>query len=471
MAEWTPHILTSAGRKLQAKVETGTPLKLTRMKLGSGQETIEEADSLLDLVAAETDLPISSAEADGELCTVTGVLLTSSLNHGFYCREWGIFAQDPDIGEILYAVLIDEKPDWIPSNSPTELTITYCLNIAVANGSIISADVDPAGLVDVDMLHRYTHAMRRNTKYKAGDVVTSPTLPHGLVLEAQTDGISSDTLVDFSGYSCGDTFVDGSLVWIVKRIVVTTSDDGSIEPTGESSIIVTEITIPTSGWKARTDDIVDSEYAMQLDIEIDGADETMFPHLALALSSLSVAGDAVLCPTIKSCDGYVRLWAKRAPTEKITGVLALLSAPHNGGAGAHIFRVPVQKWVELEEAESDYRLQADIAVPHVTAKALPMVAFNIASLPVAQAAEICPTIQALDGFVRLWAKAKPTEDIKGTLTLLYSNGANPARLPTATDSVLGGVRIKEGSGLRIDEEGNLSINAATPKEVEELYDR
>ena len=158
MAEWTPHILTSAGRKLQAKVETGTPLKLTRMKLGSGQETIEEADSLLDLVAAETDLSISSAEADGELCTVTGVLLTSSLNHGFYCREWGIFAQDPDIGEILYAVLIDEKPDWIPSNSPTELTITYCLNIAVANGSIISADVDPAGLVDVDMLHRYTHA-------------------------------------------------------------------------------------------------------------------------------------------------------------------------------------------------------------------------------------------------------------------------------------------------------------------------
>ena len=198
MAEWTPHVLTAAGRRLQAKVEAGLTLTLTRMKLGSGQETLDEVDSLTDLVAAETDIAISSAEADGELCTITSVLRTSSLSHGFYCREWGVFAEDPDEGEILYAVLVDEKPDWIPSNAPTELTITYQLNIAVANGTIISADVDPAGLVDVDMLHRYTHALTRDTKYKAGDIVTAPTLPHGLVLEAQTDGTASNVLVGLS---------------------------------------------------------------------------------------------------------------------------------------------------------------------------------------------------------------------------------------------------------------------------------
>ena len=73
--------------------------------------------------------------------------------------------------------------------------------------------------------------------------------------------------------------------------------------------------------------------------------------------------------------------------------------------------------------------------------------------------------------MRLWAKAKPTEDLKGTLTLLFENGANPARLPTATDSILGGVRVKDGSGLAIDAEGNLSIKAATPEEVIDLYSR
>ncbi len=471
MAEWTPHVLTAAGRRLQAKVEAGTPLALTRMKLGSGQETLDEADSLIDLVAAETDLAISSAEADGELCTITGVLKTSSIDHGFHCREWGIFADDPDEGEILYAVLVDEKPDWIPANAPTELTITYCLNIAVANGSIISADVDPTGLVDADMLHRYTHALTRDTKYKAGDIVTAPTLPHGLVLEAQTDGTASNALVDFSNYVCGDTFADGALTWIVKRIVVTTDADGRVEPTGESNIYVGEIVIPSVGWVPRTDAAVSDEYKVQLDIEMENADETMFPQLALSVLSLSIAGDAVLCPTIKSCDGYIRLWAKRAPAADMAGVLALLSAPNNGGAGAHIFRVPADAWQELEEAESDYSLQADIKTPRSSEKALPMVAFDMASLEAAREAEICPTIQAFNGFVRLWAKAKPTEDLKGTLTLLFENGVNPARLPTATDSILGGVRVKDGSGLAIDAEGNLSIKAATPEEVIDLYNR
>ncbi|MBQ9459090.1 MAG: hypothetical protein IJU66_04075, partial [Oscillospiraceae bacterium] len=128
MAEWTPHVLTAAGRRLQAKVEAGTPLALTRMKLGSGQETIDEVDSLVDLVAAEASFLVSSAEVKGEICAVRGVFRASSLDHGFYCREWGVFADDPDEGEILYAVLIDEKPDWIPSSAPTELTTSYVLN-------------------------------------------------------------------------------------------------------------------------------------------------------------------------------------------------------------------------------------------------------------------------------------------------------------------------------------------------------
>ncbi len=469
MSEWTPHVLTAAGRRLQAKVEAGLTLALTRMKLGSGQETIDEVDDLVDLVAPEVSFPISSATVKGDVCVVMGILSTANIEHGFYCREWGIFAEDPDEGEILYAILIDEKYDSIPANPPTELTITFVLKIVIANGTTVSAKIDPAGLADVDMLNAYTHALTRDTKYKAGDIVTAPTLPHGLVLEAQTDGTASNALVDFSNYICGDTFADGALTWIVKRIVVTTDADGRVEPTGESNIYVGEITIPSVGWVPRTDAAVSDEYKVQLDIEMENADETMFPQLALSVLSLSIAGDAVLCPTIKSCDGYIRLWAKRAPTADMAGVLALLSAPNNGGAGAHIFRVPADAWQELEDAESDYSLQADIKTPRSSEQALPMVAFDIASLEAAREAEICPTIQAFNGFVRLWAKAKPTENLKGTLTLLFENGVNPARLPTATDSILGGVRVKDGSGLAIDAEGNLSIKAATPEEVIDLY--
>lgn len=224
MSEWTPHVLTAAGRRLQAKVEAGMTLALTRMKLGSGQETLDEVDELLDLVAVESEFPISSAQVSGEVCTVRGVFSTTSISHGFYCREWGIYAEDPDEGEILYAVLIDEKPDWIPANAPTELTVTYCLNIAVANGTTIMAVIDPAGLVDVDMLNEYTHTGTREARYVMGDILNMPTLPHGLVLECQSDGKTDVVLPDVSRMSCGDTFLDGSVLWQVKRPILAPSD-------------------------------------------------------------------------------------------------------------------------------------------------------------------------------------------------------------------------------------------------------
>lgn len=466
MSEWTPHVLTAAGRRLQAKVEAGTTLVLTKMKLGSGQETIDETDGLIDLVAVETELAIHSAQADGEICLIRGILRASTLDHGFYCREWGIFADDPDEGEILYAVLIDEKPDWIPSNVPTEFTITYDLNIAVSNGTAIQAEIDPTGLVDVYTLNSATHSLLRREKYKAGDIVTAATLPHGLVLEAQNSGITADTLADLSTFVCGDTFIDGEVSWVVKRLVVTTDDDGRIAPTGESCVLVREITIPADGWKVM--DNPQDDYKMQIDVEIDGADETMFPQLALNMASLPIAGAAVLSPAIKAMDGFVRLWARYSPLEDMTGVIVLMSAPLNGGAGAHIFKIPVLKWKNSDI--EDYNLQADISVPRATAKATPMVALDITSLAAAREAEICSTIQAFEGFVRVWARKRPEEDLKGTITLFFENGVNPARLPTANASILGGVKVQEGSGLRIDEEGNLSIDAATPEEILDVYD-
>ena len=223
MAEWTPHVLTAAGRRLQAKVEAGITLALTQMKLGSGTETLDEVDDLIDLVASEAEIPISAANVSGEVCTVEGVLNTANLTHGFYCREWGIFATDPDEGEILYAVLIDEKPDWIPANAPTELTVTYRLNIAVANGTNITAQIDLTGLVDVYMLNAYTHSATRLTKYKEGDVLNLPTIPHGLVLECQSEGETDEILPDVSGMAVGDNLLDGTVLWQAKRPMLAPS--------------------------------------------------------------------------------------------------------------------------------------------------------------------------------------------------------------------------------------------------------
>ena len=63
MANFKEVRLTKAGRILQAKAETGTPLKLTRFKIGSGQMTWEEADVAIDLKEPRESMGITSNTA------------------------------------------------------------------------------------------------------------------------------------------------------------------------------------------------------------------------------------------------------------------------------------------------------------------------------------------------------------------------------------------------------------------------
>lgn len=222
MSNWAGGILTAAGRELQAKIEAGaTPLIITKMKLGDGSETIDEVDDLIDLVQPKVDMRVSSATYEGQTATITGIITTTQVTIGFYAREWGLFAQDPVAGEILYMVTVDDMPEWIPpSTSAAQISATYAMNVAVANATTIIANIDLAGLVDVDMLLQHTHTVRRQNEYEVADILNAPTLQDGLLLECQSEGTTAETLVDYSKIQWGDEFLDGSVMWNAKRIML-----------------------------------------------------------------------------------------------------------------------------------------------------------------------------------------------------------------------------------------------------------
>ena len=111
MAEWNGGILTNKGRALEAKVEAGTcKLTLTKMKVGDGSPATIE--TMTDLASPRQIIAISSiTPSDDGSCDVAGVLTNAELQKGFYIRELGIFATDPDDGEILYRLsgILSEK--------------------------------------------------------------------------------------------------------------------------------------------------------------------------------------------------------------------------------------------------------------------------------------------------------------------------------------------------------------------------
>ena len=156
MANWQGAILTNKGRALQAKVEGGLcQLALTKLKTGDGTlapgQTLE---ALTDLVSPKQNIAISAVVVDENqpgVVYVKGILSNASLTTGYLVKELGLFATDPDDGEILYAVTVDSNPDYLQGNtSATVITEALKLAIAVSNTSDVTATLDPEGLLTVE---------------------------------------------------------------------------------------------------------------------------------------------------------------------------------------------------------------------------------------------------------------------------------------------------------------------------------
>jgi hypothetical protein len=250
MSQWAGGVLTAAGRALQAKVEAGTTLTLTRIKLGDGTEQMSAVDSLTDLVGPKAILGISSATSEDDVATITGVMSATQLTAGFYCREWGLFAQDPDVGEILYMITIDAQPEWLPaSTEAAQVSATYAMNIAVANATNIEVNIDPAGLVDVDMLNEILGVAERSKAYSVGDLASMPGLPAEHYLRCITAGTTgTNTPVLPANIKDGDKISDGTVMWQVTK-AMSAAELGYRQPSTAYAVgaIAYHSALPT-GW-------------------------------------------------------------------------------------------------------------------------------------------------------------------------------------------------------------------------------
>lgn len=161
MANWNGLQMTTKGIALQAKVEAGEPLVITKIKLGSGvlPEHTNIKD-LTDLVEPKQNLGVTSKETTAEYCKVKAVLSNSGLPTGYYVRELGVFAKDPQEGDILYMYTTDGAPDYLPAGGGnTAISQEFCVNIAISDTDNIRVDIDSDGLVTVGdvktLIHQY----------------------------------------------------------------------------------------------------------------------------------------------------------------------------------------------------------------------------------------------------------------------------------------------------------------------------
>jgi hypothetical protein len=98
------------------------------------------------------------------------VLTNTSLSQGFFMREIGIYAQDPDIGEILYAVAYaGDRADFIPADGITKVENVVDIYTVIANAqnvtAVISDTVVLATKQDIDTVKPEASTTAPNLAY------------------------------------------------------------------------------------------------------------------------------------------------------------------------------------------------------------------------------------------------------------------------------------------------------------------
>lgn len=138
------------------------------------------------------------------------------------------------------------------------------------------------------------------------------------------------------------------------------------------------------------------------------------------------------------------------------------------------FTIPVSGWQQNQEENIPYSFVFDLKNDAITERMTPVLTILPESTSVAEICMFAPFAQTLNGSLRIWAKAIPTESVKANLTLLgdvgsylSTSGESLFAIPIASTEEVGSVKI--GDGLKIAEDGTLSVNAASEEEINAMF--
>lgn len=148
MSKWNPWVLTKKGQALYAKVDAGScKLNLVKMAIGDGTPT--ELEKCTDLANKVLEMDITKISVQNEtMCTVEAALNTSLLTDTVSVSEWGLYASDPDEGEILLGMTTDPEPDKLePGGGVVAYEQTMGMTLVTSSAKNVSISIPSSAFV------------------------------------------------------------------------------------------------------------------------------------------------------------------------------------------------------------------------------------------------------------------------------------------------------------------------------------
>lgn len=155
MAEFNKLIITNKGQALMAKLIAGTTtVEFTKIRTSTNVYTNAQIPALTALANVKQTTDVSRVIRTNNVAVqVEGAIENSSLTTGYKINSVGLYAKDPDEGEILYAVASVASSDngaWMPPFNGVAVSGAYFkLITTVSNSDNVSLQVDQAAVATV----------------------------------------------------------------------------------------------------------------------------------------------------------------------------------------------------------------------------------------------------------------------------------------------------------------------------------
>ena len=179
MGAFKSAVITKKGQELLAKVVAGTTkLEFTKIKVSDANLSGDLASMTGIGTIKQEEKVASVVRKNGSNVTVSASFSNQTLGQGYYVRNLGLYANDPQAGEILYSISVADESiataDYMPPfNGIGVSSLMVDLVTAVSNASSVKVNVDPtagATVAQIVNLQEQIDDVKSFVGYESSDV-------------------------------------------------------------------------------------------------------------------------------------------------------------------------------------------------------------------------------------------------------------------------------------------------------------
>ena len=178
MAEFKPIVITKKGQALMSKLLAGASnVKFLRIAVSDTDYQDSQLEDLTALSSIKQTADISKItrnNTDSTSISIHAAIDNKQLKQGYYMRTVGVYANDPDSGEILYAVFKASVPGWMPAyagQSVSGSVFDLSFSVGNANGiTVVLGGTAVATMLEINELENEIADVKSYVGYTGNDV-------------------------------------------------------------------------------------------------------------------------------------------------------------------------------------------------------------------------------------------------------------------------------------------------------------